>query len=413
MRLQGSFSFVLLLLVACARSPEPSPPRASLVVDAGAHIAVPSSSTAGLSPAPAAVAALPAHGRTTTPATRCPPEKRAERLAARERAIHKGMDWMERYLATGEHLQEILGSAVSIFMDLAVPVRTESIRKRALTLARKYARVFHDELFRAGAPGSPVAHPGLEDVDDFHEGLWLLSEADVLELPKASMLAALKARFARFRNDDEAYGAEVSNLRALGEEPLYDSMLAAFAYDRVRALYPNEFGVRFGLADMLPYLWTRKYITLSEDDEDAILYNDHLMLATHVAYVLSEYTRVPLPKAWLGPLYDYIRREYPNAVKLADPEYVSEIVDVLRSTGLRASDDPIVCDGTTWMLERQKADGSWGDWEKEKDAYSAIHPTWTVVHALREPFPDETRPYAKRVREIVATARVRMAAPAK
>ena len=344
--------------------------------------------------------------KTPAPATRCLPEEADARLIARERAISRGMDWMERFLGKGDNGRVLAADSVSIFTDLAAPVRPGALRERALALARKYARVAHAELFGSGPEG-------LDDVSDFHEGLWLLAEADLLALPKASMLAALRARFARFRGADDAYDVAVSRLRTLGEEPLYQSLLAAFTFERVRALYPNDFRVSFGLADLMPYLWTRKYITRAEDDEDGHLYNDHLMLATHIGYVLSEYTRVTLPKHWLGPLYDYLRREYPNAVALGDPEYVSEIVDVLRATGLREEDDPIVCDGTLWMLARQRPDGSWVGAEEPQDAYDSIHPTWTVVHALRGLVPDDTRPYAKHIRAVVAAARRKMAAAPK
>jgi hypothetical protein len=109
---------------------------------------------------------------------------------------------------------------------------------------------------------------------------------------------------------------------------------------------------------------------------------DDFYLATHVAYVLSDYSRIRLRRGDLGALLPYLRGQVPYALASRDPEAAAEIADVLRQTG--ASDaDFDVCRLTRLLLGAQRADGSWARAEAE-DTYDAIHPTWVAVHALRE-----------------------------
>ena len=69
------------------------------------------------------------------------------------------------------------------------------------------------------------------------------------------------------------------------------------------------------------------------------------------------------------------------------------MVDVFRGCGLTEASDPMVCEGTVWLLESQRKDGAWpvqfnGDapipGDPDKSPYDLIHPVWTATQALRD-----------------------------
>ena len=82
----------------------------------------------------------------------------------------------------------------------------------------------------------------------------------------------------------------------------------------------------------------------------------------------------------------------PNASVYVDVDGVAEIVDVLRGAGLTEGSDPMVCEGTLYMLSQQRKNGSWpavlpGEEtrnEKALDVYHRVHPTWVCTQALRD-----------------------------
>ena len=73
-----------------------------------------------------------------------------------------------------------------------------------------------------------------------------------------------------------------------------------------------------------------------------------------------------------------------------DVDGVGEALDNLRGTGLTEVTDPMVCEGTVWLLETQLPNGAWpvwfdgGDNDGDHDFYDRMHATWVCTQALRD-----------------------------
>ena len=147
--------------------------------------------------------------------------------------------------------------------------------------------------------------------------------------------------------------------------------------ERARVAFPALPAPALGLGDVLSFLSTRPFAPFSPGDAE-----DDFYLATHVAYVLSDYSRVRLAARDLGQLLPYLRAQVPGVLAARDTEAAAEIADVLRQTGAGDS-DPDVCRLTRLLLATQGPDGSWPRADPD-DAYDVVHPTWVAVHALRE-----------------------------
>jgi hypothetical protein len=259
-----------------------------------------------------------------------------------------------------------------------------SARSLAARLARSFA-----------APG------GLDDRGNLMGALSLLPDARSLSLSKNSfppLLSAVRTRLSGRDPDETYYGSLLfaSRLDALDEDALFDVLIAAYTVERARVAFPELPAPVFSLRDVLRFAFARPFVGFEDDDGRA---TDHFYLATHVAYVLSDYSRLRLAPEDLGSLLPWLDAQFSPALERRDVEAVAELVDVFR--GLGATDaDADVCRGTRLLLASQGADGSWKS-EEPENAYDAIHPTWVAVHALRErTFLVET-PWAWHVRALV------------
>ena len=71
-----------------------------------------------------------------------------------------------------------------------------------------------------------------------------------------------------------------------------------------------------------------------------------------------------------------------------DIDGIGEIVDCLRGLGLTEASDPMVCQGTVWLLDQQAKNGSWpsifAGGKKGSGVYDKLHPTWVCTQALRD-----------------------------
>ena len=119
-------------------------------------------------------------------------------------------------------------------------------------------------------------------------------------------------------------------------------------------------------------------------------------------YVQSAYNAIKANEREIPWLYRYVRQAFKYwmrqaKLKASDPDVyvdidgVAEIVDCLRGAGLTEASDPMVCEGTAFLLSLQRRNGSWpavlpGEPQPEAsmDAYHRIHPTWVAMQSLRD-----------------------------
>ncbi len=154
-----------------------------------------------------------------------------------------------------------------------------------------------------------------------------------------------------------------------------DALIATYTGDR--------YGIHLGASyrDVLQWMPAmRPYPKPSENNSETFKYT--LYALTHVVYTLNDYGNYLLPRDLLPQEFAYLRENLGEAIALHDPETMGEFLDTLKSFGLNESDE-IIRTGMTYLLDTQRADGTWSDPE-EKDPYALYHSAWTAIDGLKD-----------------------------
>jgi hypothetical protein len=313
---------------------------------------------------------------------------------ARREAVQRGTAYLKIFFE-GEEKRAALGTdAVSIFLELGETAADPDVARRAMREARRLSASLARGYTKPG---------GLDAHESLMGALSLLPDSGPLHLSKKSSLSLLSSVTARLagRDPDEVYyGARIdaSRLAALDGDALFDLLIAAYTVERARLAFPALPVPALGLGEVIRFALARPYASFgSGDDERA---GDDFYLATHVAYVLSDYSRIRLSPASLGAILPYLRAQVPHVLAERDTEAGAEIADVLRQTGATDADAD-VCRLARLLLDTQRPDGSWPRADAE-DAYDTVHPTWVGVHSLRERTFLPGGAWAERVRALLA-----------
>ena len=97
---------------------------------------------------------------------------------------------------------------------------------------------------------------------------------------------------------------------------------------------------------------------------------------------MNDYGKYLLPRDLLPQEFTYLKENLGEAIALHDPETMGEFLDTLKSFGLDESDE-VIRTGITYLLDTQRADGTWGDPE-QKDPYTLYHSAWTAIDGLKD-----------------------------
>ncbi|HEY0545835.1 MAG TPA: hypothetical protein VGC91_10700 [Pyrinomonadaceae bacterium] len=154
----------------------------------------------------------------------------------------------------------------------------------------------------------------------------------------------------------------------------YDALVTAHTGD--------HYGVTLGAhyADVLKWLPTlHPYSVVGSGDDPEFI--DAVYAVTHVVYTLDDYWTYRLNPRLLPQEYEFLKASLPEAVAVRDADMLGEIMDSLKSFGLDDS-DPLIREGTEFLLAHQNRDGSWG--EAGDDVYDRYHATETAVNGLCE-----------------------------
>jgi hypothetical protein len=174
-------------------------------------------------------------------------------------------------------------------------------------------------------------------------------------------------------------------------------------------LFARRYRLQWGLKDALVALRT---IELTPPPKPGEPFNHEFhhsfYLATHIVYVQSAYNAIKANEREIPWLYKYVRqsfrywmrqvKEYRKELKQGgtpstyiDIDGIAEVCDCLRGAGLTEASDPMLCEGTLFMLSMQRKHGDWpaimfGDNTPEAslDYYHRIHPTWVCTQSLRD-----------------------------
>jgi len=300
---------------------------------------------------------------------------------------------MEAFLAKDTHLDDVGLDSVYIFLEIAASSRNAEIRAKASTIARRYAKRLAKRLMNTD---------GLLEGGDLVDLLDLLSEAAPLGLDAKVLGRRARESLAVCNSFEDLHGVAFEDLATASEDDLFDAMMSVYSLAKAQAACGDAFKVTPGLAEVLAFLEHRHFMDAVDDlSDEKETFQDHAYLATHVAYILSNYGRLRLWRADAPWVYRYLRANFHAVLADKDIELTAEFVDIFRSLGCREADDADLRAGTAFLLAAQNADGSWGPWKNEEDAYDAMHYTWCALGALRERVFLKGTPYEQHLRNVL------------
>lgn len=141
-------------------------------------------------------------------------------------------------------------------------------------------------------------------------------------------------------------------------------------------------GLRFGAGYLDVLKWLPKLRPYPDSGgKEVELLRDAIYAVTHVVYALNDYGTYRLRPGWLPREFEFLKANVANACEREDPEILGELLDALRAFGLNAR-QPLIMRGTSYLLEAQNKDGSWGD-PDEGNIRTRCHTTWTAIDGLR------------------------------
>ena len=319
---------------------------------------------------------------------RCTARERTRSLKRREEAVVQGIAWMAAFLESPDNLRGLGTDAPAIFLA-GQDARSATVRNLALPLAR----------YEAGRVLRLISNSELSSRTDVFEALWLLSESATLQLPTEPLLTHVSERLLRLPTPESVYAIDLAHLDRVPDNDVFELLIDSYVADKAALAHPELPLTTFRLGKVLPFVLSRHFVRYEDDhSERHETFADHAYLATHAAFVLSDYARLKLSPEDLGPLYGYMRSEFPSALRYGSLELIAEFVNVFRILGFDDRDD-MVCQGTRFILDRQLQNGGWGGWE-DGNAYDQIHATWVAVDALRDRNFPEGSPYATFIKSL-------------
>jgi hypothetical protein len=292
-------------------------------------------------------------------------------LSERERAVSRGLDWLEAFLDDDRHLADLGSDAVEIFLEAGMTAPSADLRQRCLTVANRYAAKLLPRYLENGA---------LQEHGNLGAAWTLVARSEELKVPMDELIVKLAARMQSITTFPEEYHVNAVDASTVALPDLMMFVVHAYLLEKLRMLRPEINSLprfREALARLNDdAFWPRA----AEDDEFPVELG---YIATHVYYALNDYGRLSVSRGDAPAAWDFMRRELPKAIEVDELELVAEFIDIFHSAGLSESTDPEMCEATRLLLAEQNADGSWGTRTPDEDSYDIVHPTWTAVDALR------------------------------
>ena len=154
-----------------------------------------------------------------------------------------------------------------------------------------------------------------------------------------------------------------------------DALIVSYSGDR--------YGIRIGASyrDVLKWIPAMRPYPRPRDISSHV-FLDVLYALTHVVYTLNDYGHYRIRPDLLPQEFTYLRQNLQQAIALHDAETTGEFLDTLKAFGLGRS-DPVIQKGMKYLLDTQRADGTWGPPGLE-DAYTLYHSAWTGIDGLKE-----------------------------
>merc|ERR1712070_937836 len=127
-------------------------------------------------------------------------------------------------------------------------------------------------------------------------------------------------------------------------------------------LFRKRYRLQWGLREALTALRSLQLTPPPKRKEGFnMAFHHSFYLATHIVYVQSAYNAIKANEREIPWLYRYVRASFRYLMKQVrekekDPEVyvdidgIGEVIDCLRGAGLTEASDPMVCEGTLFML---------------------------------------------------------------
>lgn len=326
----------------------------------------------------------------------CTVMMKAQQTAMTARAIMRGLDFIYRVAGTPEGFESYGSLLVCCFALVSATSHDKSIKKLARARAEKLARRW----VRGHSVVPSDASPEL--LLDFIFVQYALSR---LGLRDAARIEQLSIAVKRFTVQD-----------LLGFDPVIAPPPKDLSYEcdcglknnrgrtfckrcRKRVEFKSRYrvwtqalsstyvsercGIVFGARHQEVLKWLpamRPYQV--ETPERVECLRDAIYAVTHVVYTLNDYSTYRLSPRSLKQEFDFLKENVVAACRRRDPEILGELLDSLKAFGLRP-DHKLIREGTSYLLEAQNQDGSWGD-TGEENIRTRCHTTWTALDGLRD-----------------------------
>jgi hypothetical protein len=154
----------------------------------------------------------------------------------------------------------------------------------------------------------------------------------------------------------------------------YNTWYEALTY----TFFGDAYGIRLGARYCDVIQWRSRMQPY--DAQDDSLEFDIFYAVTHVVYTLNGYGARRVERSLLPQETAFLKAKMSRSIVQGDPEMVGESLDCLKALDLE--NDPLVRQGTEYLLTTQRPDGTWaGDAD---DIYTAYHSAWTGLDGLRD-----------------------------
>ena len=213
-----------------------------------------------------------------------------------------------------------------------------------------------------------------------------------------------------FDSTDKLFDVKKEMLHTVSVEDWLMLLMRIMIMEYNQILFERRYRLQWGLREALT---TLRSTPLTPPPRNGEPFNNDFhhafYLATHIVYVQSAYNAIKANEREIPWLYRYVRqsmrfwmrqvkahakemREEGESDIYIDIDGIGEICDCLRGCGMTEGSDPMLCEGTLYMLKMQRKNGTWpailpGDDdtpEHKLDYYHRIHPTWVCTQALRD-----------------------------